>query len=238
MAKEMVAIWGASGDDGVKIGKFGKGIAFYCGTKGGDPKALGLSDFRRTTSMEFEEHEKHGGLGWLEYIKRNIDEISLTATLDASLGVKPRKTEKAIRELMVKHKARPLYIGGYRIGKFKWVIESMDVSYDLYSHEGKPIKITIELAFKEYRTKKKDTETTDKSNATKKKTSNVTRTAKKKTYATYTTVKGDTCMKVAKTVYGKQNKYKKIYNANKSKIKDINKTIAKGTELKIPLPVK
>lgn len=55
-------------------------------------------------------------------------------------------------------------------------------------------------------------------------------TAKAKTY---TVKKGDTLSEIAKAQYGDESQWKKIYNANKSKIKDPKK-LQPGTTLTIP----
>ncbi len=51
---------------------------------------------------------------------------------------------------------------------------------------------------------------------------------------TYTVVKGDCLWNIAKKFYGNGSKYKKIYNANKDKIKNPNK-ILPGQKLTIPV---
>jgi nucleoid-associated protein YgaU len=53
------------------------------------------------------------------------------------------------------------------------------------------------------------------------------------TPATYTVKKGDNLSKIAKHVYGDENSWHKIFDANKDKIKDANK-LKVGTVLTIP----
>jgi nucleoid-associated protein YgaU len=50
---------------------------------------------------------------------------------------------------------------------------------------------------------------------------------------TYTVVKGDTLSKIAKSMYGSANKWRKIYEANTDIIKDPD-VIRPGQVLKIP----
>jgi nucleoid-associated protein YgaU len=50
---------------------------------------------------------------------------------------------------------------------------------------------------------------------------------------TYTVQKGDNLSKIAKKLYGNQNRWRDIYDANKSRIKDPNK-LQVGTKLVIP----
>jgi nucleoid-associated protein YgaU len=50
---------------------------------------------------------------------------------------------------------------------------------------------------------------------------------------TYTVVKGDTLSKIAKTLYGNANKWRKIYEANTDIIKNPD-VIRPGQVLKIP----
>ena len=228
-----VAKWGSN----AKIGKFGKGINFYCGMPKNKPKVMSFTNYKRSSSVAYEEHEIQGKGGYLEFLRKELDEISMTVVLDATLGVSPWKTEHAMRKLMNGHVARILKIGGYRMGSSKWVITGMNVVHNSYAPSGKPMKITVDLTFKEFRTKKKKTKTTKPNKSSKKKASNVVRVAKKKTYIEYITKEGDTCKKIAKKIYGKAKKYKKIYKANKKKIKNINKAIEKDTKLKIPLPL-
>lgn len=57
--------------------------------------------------------------------------------------------------------------------------------------------------------------------------------ARSKGGKTYTVKKGDTLQTISKQHYGTVNQWRKIYNANKSKIKDPNKVVV-GTKLNIP----
>jgi nucleoid-associated protein YgaU len=56
---------------------------------------------------------------------------------------------------------------------------------------------------------------------------------KPSTPATYTVKKGDSLSKIAKRMYGDENAWHKIFDANKDKIKDANK-LKVGTVLTIP----
>jgi len=89
------------------------------------------------------------------------------------------------------------------------------------------------LTFKEYREielKKKPKKKKKKNKKSKKKKR---KSKSKKSSKSYKTKKGDTLRKIAKKHYGDSSKYKKIYNANKGKLKNAQ-TVPAGVTLKIP----
>ena len=92
------------------------------------------------------------------------------------------------------------------------------------------------IGFKEYRMIEliKKPKKKKKSKKNKKKTKDKKRKSKsKKNQKSYKTKKGDTLKKLAKKFYGSSSEYNKIYNANKSKLKNKN-TVPAGITLTIP----
>jgi len=89
------------------------------------------------------------------------------------------------------------------------------------------------LTFKEYREIELKKKPKKKKNKKKKSKKKKRKSKSKKNQKSYKTKKGDTLRKIAKKFYGDSSKYKKIYNANKSKLKN-KQTVPAGVTLKIP----
>ena len=197
-------------------------------------KVLSFSDMQRSASAEFEEHDRNGKKAYLEFVKPNLDEISLTIYADANYRVKPL----VVKNKLIKYKNAgtviPFVLGGRKVGTGNFVITSVDETPTTFSTDGRPIKIAFAVSLKEYIKKKKVSKTTKSADtSTSKKTEEATKEAKSTSYTTYTVQKGDTLTSIAKKYYGKGSLYTKIYNANKDVIKNPNSIYA-GQKIKIP----
>ena len=213
---------------------------------GGKVEALSFSDATWSSSINIAEHKRHGKKPLLEFTSRNADDFTMTIYLWAQLGVSPWKMLNKLRSYTLEAKVYPLYLGGRKAGHNKWIISSVSNELKTFYKNGKPILIVANVTFKEYlsvkekkkskhkrvavknkKRKKKVAKTSSNkkqnTNSSKSKKASSSKSKKKSVsskksggYITYTLKKTDTLWNLAKKYYGSGDKYKKIYNANKS----------------------
>lgn len=249
-----------------QVGHFGA-VKFYTKIKDGRLSILSFSDAKWSSSVNLEEHRRQGKKPIMECVDRNSDEFSMTIYVSAYQQQSPMMVLKELRSYCLWFKDYPLSIGGQRIGAHHWLIT--DVSNDLqrFYKNGKLLIVGISVTFKETPKLKKKSKK-KKTSKSKKKASKTAKQAKKKNsksgsigigyllsdindtgssasvkkkgYSVYTASKNTTLWAIAKEKYKDGSKYKKIYNANKSKAKgfhrltSISEPIQKGWVLKIP----
>lgn len=242
-----------------QIGHFGA-VKFYVSLKGGRPDILSFSDANWRSSINVEEHRRQGKKPILEVVDRNSDEFTMNVYVSAFQQQSPMMIVEELRKYCLYFKEYPLSIGGKRIGSHKFII--IDVSNDMkkFYKNGKLLVVEISVTFKESPKLKKKSKKKKKSKSKKKaaksakkakgkmtgKVTGVKRledgsvAAKRRGYSIYTAGKNTSLWAIAKEVYRDGSKYKKIYNANKTKSKEfhrltsISETIQKGWRLKIP----
>lgn len=111
-------------------------------------------------------------------------------------------------------------------------LEDYQITED--AKEGFDLKVTIKLKqYVAYSTKTVQVTKKSSTKTTAKKTTKRKSTKKTSTKKTYTVKKGDCLWNIAKKYYGNGSDYKKIYNANKDKIKNPN-LIYPGQVLTLP----
>ena len=207
---------------------------------------MSFSDATWSSSINIAEHKRHGKKPLLEFTSRNADDFTMTIYLWAQLGVSPWKMLNKLRSYTLEAKVYPLYLGGRKAGHNKWIISSVSNELKTFYKNGKPILIVANVTFKEYlsvkekkkskhkrvavknkKRKKKVAKTSSNkkqnTNSSKSKKASSSKSKKKRVssktsggYITYTLKKTDTLWNLAKKYYGSGDKYKKIYNANKS----------------------
>ena len=247
-----------------QVGHFGE-IKFYTKTgKKGKPKMQSFNEMTWNTSINISEHKRNGKKPLVEVTSRNLDEIGMTIYFMAEYGVKPWKMLLKLRSYNLKAKVFPLFIGGRRVGSFKFLITNISNDMKVFYKNGKLTGFAAQVTFKEYpyvkgNSKKKKTVSSKKKKNKKsksgngikdtgtdnKKTSGKSTSGKdsssriKKGYQAYVVKKGDTLWDLAVKYYGKGGKYVKIYNANKSPSKGFDtihnpEKIYPGWIIKIP----
>lgn len=235
-----------------QIGHFGK-IKFHVNFAKGKPDILSFSDFSWKSSINTEEHKRQGKKPFLEIIDKNVDEITMQIYLSAYLSQSPMAKWRILRNYCLNAKPLPLYLGGKKLGNYKFLITDISNTPTEIYKNGKVVAVKLSVTFKEYpykpkskkaktsSSKKKSSKT--KSQATTKKKKSGSQASSKssvsKGYSSYTVKKGDTLWGIAKVKLGAGTKYKKIYNANKTASKGFNKIsnpslVMPGWVIKIP----
>ena len=114
-------------------------------------KTLTFHDMKRSYSGKWEEHPIIGKRPKLEFKGPGMDEITIEVILDAELGVKPRSVMKKFREAAKKGKVAYFYVGGKKVAKYKFYLESGTEHWKEIWNKGELVRSTAELTFKEYR---------------------------------------------------------------------------------------
>jgi nucleoid-associated protein YgaU len=210
------------------VGNFG-GISFYCTSVNGSGNILSFCDLQRSSSASYSEHERNGEKPYLEFNSNGLDELSLTIVADARYGVKPREVADQLFEAKETAQAENFILGGANVGDNPYVITDITQTYQLFSGDGRPIKLAFSLTLKEYANKTAPITTIPAAAAI----ASAEDTTAVTGDDTYTVVKGDCLWNIAKKYYGKGSQYTKIYNANKDKISNPN-LIYPGQVLTIP----
>lgn len=126
-----------------KIGNWGSTIKFNVNSD----KVLTFKNLKRKGSYRRVKHNIIDGKPKVEGLGRDLDSITLTIELNASLGVKPRKMEEKLWK-KIGHIA-PLVIGGKKICSRAQLISLSD-SYDIVFKRGEVFAITMDATFEEY----------------------------------------------------------------------------------------
>ena len=105
----------------------------------------------RSYSARWESHDIIGKRPKLEFKGPGMDEITIEVTLDAECGVKPRAALKKFREAAKKGSVAHFYVGGRKVAKYKFYIESGTENWNEIWNKGELKRASAEITFKEYR---------------------------------------------------------------------------------------
>lgn len=126
-----------------KIGNWGSYLKFSTSSK----KALTFRDLTRKGSCRTSKHNVIDGKPKVEKLGKELDRITMTIELNASLGVKPRKAEESLWKKI--GAVAPLVIGGKKICS-RAMLVSLSDSYNIILKRGEVYSITIDATFEEY----------------------------------------------------------------------------------------
>jgi len=107
-------------------------------------------NMKRSYSARWEEHALIGRQPRMEFKGPSADEITITVTLDAECGVKPRVSLKLFREAAKLGEVDYFYVGGKRVGWNKFCIVSGTEIWEEIWNKGELKRATAEITFKEY----------------------------------------------------------------------------------------
>lgn len=175
-------------------------------------------------SVDATEHEVEKGVNVTDHVKRNNDAFSISGKVVGSKDFVAR-IDKYWRDSMTKGRVLN-YVGGTRFSNV--IITNIEYDKDKTVANGMMYRLELREIRIAKSSVKKTTQTAPKQSGgtTQKKPA----TQAKKRY--YVVKKSDTLWAIAKKYYGSPN-YQKIYNANKSLIKNVN-LIYPGQKFLIP----
>lgn len=115
-----------------------------------DFEAIQLQNLSRTVSAEWANHSRIGLKDQPEFLRPGLDKFSFTAVFDATLGVSPRAMLDAFAESTAKGEVNPLVIGGIRVGKHSYKIESISETWNYFLPRGELLRATATISMSEY----------------------------------------------------------------------------------------
>lgn len=130
----------------MEIGHFGKKIVFSTS----DKKVLTPSQFTQKVSGEWSNQKRIGKKARKEWNGPGLRSLTFKIVLDATHGIKPRKTMENIEKAIEKGNAEKMVVGGKAIGKNKFVITNMSESWDVMYNGGELARATLSVTMEEY----------------------------------------------------------------------------------------
>ena len=137
-----------------KIGNWGKTLVFAVHTEKGslkNPYILTFDTLNQDVKGRWATHQPIGGKPYSEFLGADQRQISMTITIRADYGVKPKVLLRKLEKAVEKGTPHPLVIGGEKIGKNNWVISSMSEKWGHVYSKGELYSVTMNLTFSEYR---------------------------------------------------------------------------------------
>ena len=112
-------------------------------------RVITFDGFKRTVKGKYASHEIIGRPAVLEFVGRELEEISLTIKLMANLGVTPEEEALKLREMCQRGEPNFLIIGETVYGENEFVIT--DVTESINQWAGTNVMMNqLDLTFKEY----------------------------------------------------------------------------------------
>lgn len=131
----------------MEIGHFGKKIVFATS----DKKILTFNAFTQTVYGNWGIHKVIHAKPKKEFTGPGARKVTFRMAIDATLGVRPRKTLEALEAAVEKGAAEYLVIGGKAIGKNKFVITEMSEAWGTIYSRGELARAEVSVTMEEYR---------------------------------------------------------------------------------------
>ena len=113
-------------------------------------KVRTFRDFQRDSSARWGSNDIHMQKPRSQYLGPGLDTISFNMTLDARLGMNPRKEMEKLLGYQRDGKVMLLQIGGKALGQGKWKIMSLTQSWGDIDREGNLLKAELAVTLEEY----------------------------------------------------------------------------------------
>lgn len=113
-------------------------------------KVMTFDEFKRETKAKYASHEIIGRPAVLEFVGRELEEISLTIKLVSALGVNPAEEALKLREICQSGEPNFLIIGNTVYGENEFVITDISESIIRWTGGGEIMTNQLEVKFKEY----------------------------------------------------------------------------------------
>ncbi|QCT03807.1 hypothetical protein E6C60_3096 [Paenibacillus algicola] len=113
-------------------------------------KVRTFRDFQRDSSARWGSNDIHLHKPRSQFLGPGLDTISFSMTLDARLGMNPRKEMEKLLVYQRDGKVLLLQVGGKPLGQGKWKILSLSQSWADIDREGNLIKADLSITLEEY----------------------------------------------------------------------------------------
>lgn len=115
-----------------------------------DKRILTFTDFKRDTASRWAKHDVIGQKPTTEFIGPDLDEITFTVKLVASLGVNPRKEAEKWLKYAREGSAETLVIGNKAMGVYKWTVQSASQMWNVVLNKGEVYSANVDISLQEY----------------------------------------------------------------------------------------
>lgn len=109
-----------------------------------------FDELSRSAKTRTASHEVIGQKPLTEYLGPDLQTLTLKIKLHASRGVKPRNEIDRLIEYCEGGKVLTFTVGGQKVGKNKWLIESVGEAVKYYDMKGSILAADVDLSLKEY----------------------------------------------------------------------------------------
>lgn len=128
------------------IGSWGSTLVFSTS----DSRILTFSNFSRTVSSVWTSHSRIGKKDRTEFIRPDLQKVTFTMDLDATLGVSPRTMLDNLAAAVENGTVNTLVIGGKRVGSNPWKITSVSETWDYILQQGQLVRAKVNVTMEEY----------------------------------------------------------------------------------------
>ena len=109
-----------------------------------------FDDLTRSAKNRTAGHEIIGQKPFTEYLGPDLQTLSLKIKLHAQRGVNPREEVEQLIEYCESGKVLTFTVGGQKMGKNKWLVESVSEAIKYYDNHGNILATEVDLTLKEY----------------------------------------------------------------------------------------
>lgn len=128
------------------VGNWGPDVVFSVS----DRRVFTFSDMNRSVGSSWATHSRIGLKDQVEYLRPNLQKLTFTIDLDASLGVRPR----TVLELLERHAERgsvfPFVVGGRRVGHNQWRMTDVSEAWETIYNRGELYRAKVNVTMEEY----------------------------------------------------------------------------------------
>ena len=128
------------------IGTLGRNVVFEVS----DDRVFTFSELTREVTSRWTNHEPQGVKPKPEFLGAALQTASLTITLSATLGVRPRDVLEAIENMVENGTAETLVIGNRPVGSNPFRLTGSSEAWNTVYNRGELARATLTISLEEY----------------------------------------------------------------------------------------
>lgn len=128
------------------IGTLGRNVIFEVS----DDRVFTFSELTREVTSRWTNHEPQGVKPKPEFLGAGLQTASLTITLSATLGVRPRDVLEAIENMVENGTAETLVIGNRPVGSNPFRLTGSSEAWNTVYNRGELARATLTISLEEY----------------------------------------------------------------------------------------
>lgn len=128
------------------IGTLGRNVVFEVS----DDRVFTFSELTREVTSRWTNHEPQGVKPKPEFLGAGLQTASLTITLSATLGVRPRDVLEAIENMVENGTAETMVIGNRPVGSNPFRLTGSSEAWNTVYNRGELARATLTISLEEY----------------------------------------------------------------------------------------